>query len=112
MASGSQYGFNNVEPMSREQKQAMGDKNAREKLLLAQRGAHEGAQAPGNVIVPNPNSPLYLDPFDRFAQPNAAALDAQRRAQERKAKEVRGWATGCLHPCLQELCTCGPFQGP
>mmetsp|Transcript_24377 Transcript_24377/g.53264 ORF Transcript_24377/g.53264 Transcript_24377/m.53264 type:complete len:199 (+) Transcript_24377:253-849(+) len=78
----SELPFKNVDPQTREQRLASKDKDRLEKTRLQQRGQ----QPPKNVLVPEKQSPMYIDDYQRF-QGDAAQQEFQRRQAAIQRKE-------------------------
>ncbi len=88
--------FNNVQPRTREERALAGDKTHLEKMRIGARPGH--SQPPGNVLIPVPNSALYIDEHSRFAARDAAALEHARRQEQLQKKEVRDSPALCVLP--------------
>jgi hypothetical protein len=80
--------FHNVQPRTREERQAAKDKTSLEKARIAQRSTR-GEAPPDNILQPVSASPMAIDEYSRFAQRDAAAAEHARRQEVLHRKEVR-----------------------
>lgn len=78
--------FRNIEPRSRNERQAATDKTALEKSRIAARSTR-APPPPANVLTPEKNTPAFADDHKRFADPPAAALEHQRKQANLQKKE-------------------------
>ena len=89
LPQGERVKFHNVEPRTREERMAMNDKDALEKLRLEHRkGGNYKHVSSDNVIQPPAESAAYMSEADRFGT-DAAAEEYNRRQQKKLEREVR-----------------------
>ena len=89
LPQGERVKFHNVEPRTREERMAMKDKDALEKLRLEHRkGGNFKYVSNDNVIQPPSESAAYMSEADRFGT-DAAAEEYNRRQQKKLEREVR-----------------------
>ena len=98
LPQGERVKFHNVEPRTREERMAMNDKDALEKLRLEHRkGGNYKHVSSDNVIQPPAESAAYMSEADRFGT-DAAAEEYNRRQQKKLEREVRPVARDISHP--------------
>lgn len=115
LPQGERVKFHNVEPRTREERMAMKDKDALEKLRLEHRkGGNFKYVSNDNVIQPPSESAAYMSEADRFGT-DAAAEEYNRRQQKKLEREVRPVASDLSllwRPSRSERARCAPDTFP
>lgn len=77
--------FHNVEPRTREEREANANKDLHEQRLKTTRASNLEV---GNPVVPTPASPMYVDESHRLARTNLADEMRQQKLEEYHRKQV------------------------